>query len=194
MFLEEKMGFLEIFLIGISLAMDAFAMSVCKGLSMKKVRMKDALLIAVYFGGFQALMPFLGWLLGTGFEKFIVSVDHWIAFVLLAIVGGKMLWDGIKGEDECDVGGISHKELLMLAVATSIDALAMGITFGVLGVQILSTITVIGLTTFVICLCGVYLGKVCGSKFQQGAKILGGAVLILIGLRILLNHLGVIAF
>jgi len=188
------MGFIEVFLIGVSLSMDAFAMAVCKGLGMKKVNIKDALIIAAYFGGFQALMPFLGWLLGAGFEKFIVSVDHWIAFVLLAIVGGKMVWDGLKDDGECVAPGIDHKQLLMLAVATSIDALAMGVTFGVLGMEIVSTISIIGITTFAICIAGVYIGNVFGSRFQKWARILGGVVLVLIGLRILLNHLGVISF
>ncbi|WP_367116880.1 manganese efflux pump MntP family protein [uncultured Ellagibacter sp.] len=192
------MGFIELFLIGVGLSMDAFAVSICKGLGMKRLNMKQALVIGLFFGGFQALMPFLGWALGTQLADFITPIDHWIAFILLAIIGGKMLLDAIRGGDEEDAGepkdtSLDFKELLMLAIATSIDALAVGITFAFLGVNIVWAMVIIGVTTLVLSVIGVAVGHAFGARYEKGATIVGGVVLILIGCKILLEHLGVLA-
>lgn len=190
--------FIEILFIGIGLAMDAFAVAVCKGLSMKKVNKKHAVIIALFFGGFQGIMPFIGWALGRSFEQYIKSVDHWIAFVLLGIIGGKMIYDALKETTEAIVSEnetkLDIKELLVLAIATSIDALAVGITFAFLEYPIGEAVAVIGVTTFVISLIGVYIGNLFGSKYEKKAELAGGTVLILIGLKILLEHLEIISF
>ena len=191
-------GFVELFLIGVGLSMDAFAVSICKGLGMSRLNMRQAAVISLFFGGFQALMPLIGWALGSQLTDFITPIDHWIAFGLLAFVGGKMLWDAFHEDDE-DEGvqtdeKLDLKELLMLAIATSIDALAVGITFAFLQVAIVPSITIIGLTTFVISFAGVAVGHFFGARFEKPATIVGGVVLILIGVKILLEHLGVIAF
>lgn len=187
---------IEIFLIGVGLSMDAFAVSICKGLTMKKVKKKDVAVIALFFGSFQALMPFIGWVLGRRFESYITSIDHWIAFILLGIIGGKMLLDGIKGDDNQGDNSIEFKldfkELFMLAIATSIDALAVGITFAFLNYPIVECISLIGCTTFVISFIGVYIGHIFGSKYEHKAEIVGGIILIFIGLKILLEHLGIL--
>ena len=185
--------FIEIFLIGVGLSMDAFAVSICKGLSMKKIKKRDVFIIALFFGGFQALMPFIGWFLGKGFESYITSIDHWIAFILLGIIGGKMLIDGIKAEDDEETGEfkLDLKELFLLAIATSIDALAVGITFTFLNYPIVECMSIIGCTTFIISFIGVYIGKIFGSKYEHKAEIAGGIILIVIGLKILLEHLGI---
>lgn len=197
------MGFAELFLIAVGLSMDAFAVSVCKGLCMKRLNMRQALVIALFFGGFQGLMPLLGWALGTQFERFITPVDHWIAFALLAFIGAKMLWDGLHGEgcEECgrDAAQASSpkldlRELVMLSVATSIDALAVGITFAFLRVDIGLSAALIGTTTFLLSFMGVAVGNRFGARFERPATFAGGVVLILIGTKILLEHLGVIAF
>ena len=181
--------FIEIFLIGVGLSMDAFAVSICKGLSMKKIKKRDVFIIALFFGGFQALMPFIGWFLGKGFESYITSID---AFILLGIIGGKMLIDGIKAEDDEETGEfkLDLKELFLLAIATSIDALAVGITFAFLDYPIVECMSIIGCTTFIISFIGVYIGKIFGSKYEHKAEIAGGIILIVIGLKILLEHLG----
>ncbi len=191
------MDFIQVFLIGVGLSMDAFAVAVCKGLNMKKIDYKYTALVALFFGGFQALMPFVGWLLGVQFESYIVSVDHWIAFGLLAFIGGNMIKEALSPEEEdgCEeCGGISYdlKELAMLAVATSIDALAVGITFAFLRVNIVSSITIIGITTFCLSIVGVAIGNRFGAKYKNKAEFAGGAILILIGLKILLEHLGIL--
>lgn len=189
--------FILLFLMGVSLAMDAFAVSVCKGLAMRKVNKKQCLVIALFFGGFQALMPFLGWLLGNRFEGYITSIDHWIAFVLLGFIGGKMVVEAIrdKGEGpeitEIDPP-LDIKELFVLAVATSIDALAVGITFAFLEIPIVEAMLIIGITTFVISVAGVYIGNFFGNKYKSKAELVGGIILILIGLKILLEHLGIL--
>ncbi len=193
------MGFIELFLIGAGLSMDAFAVSVCKGLNMRdKINYKHSVVIALFFGGFQALMPLIGYLLGVKFENMIKSFDHWIAFGLLGFIGGKMIIDAVKGGEEDDSGESSGKldlkELFMLAVATSIDALAVGITFAFLQVNIWSAIAIIGTTTFVISLAGVVIGNRFGSRYENKAAIAGGIILILIGTKILLEHLGIINF
>ena len=186
------MGFIDIFLIGVALSMDAFAVSICKGLSVEKVEAKHLLTAGVYFGGFQALMPMLGFLLGFKFEKFIVSVDHWIAFVLLAIIGGNMIREALSNEEPEQDASFSFKTMLPLAVATSIDALAVGISFAFLGVNIIEAAALIGITTFVLSGVGVWVGNIFGAKYKSKAELAGGAVLILIGLKILLEHLGII--
>ena len=192
------MSIFELFLIAVALSMDAFAVAVCKGLSMRRLHWGRAAVIALLFGGFQALMPLLGWLLGTQFEQYITAFDHWIAFALLAFIGGKMIWESRKSEEEaaaaCD-DRLDLGELLVLAVATSIDALAVGITFALLPeVRIWASIGLIGVTTFVLSLLGVAMGNRFGSKYQQKAELAGGVILVAIGLKILLEHLGVISF
>ncbi len=190
------MGFVELALIAIGLSMDAFAVSVCKGLGMSKLNWKHALVIALFFGAFQGIMPVIGWALGTQFEGYITSIDHWIAFVLLAFIGAKMLWDAFHEDDECvecaegEQARLDVKELVMLAVATSIDALAVGITFAFLRVDIVWATLTIAVTTFVLSFIGVATGNQFGSRFRKPATIAGGIVLILIGLKILLEHLG----
>ena len=183
------MGFVEVFLIGVGLSMDAFAVAVCKGLCMKRLDVRQALAIALFFGGFQALMPLVGWVLGRQFEAYITAVDHWIAFVLLAIIGGKMLWEAFHGDEEdaaCPAEGfrLDLKELTMLAV---------GITFAFLQVDIAPSVATIGVTTFVLSAIGVAAGHFFGARFEKPASIVGGVVLILIGCKILLEHLGIIA-
>lgn len=189
------MSFLDIFLIGVALSMDAFAVSVCKGLSVKKAGVKHVLTVGVYFGGFQALMPMLGFLLGYKFESFITNIDHWIAFVLLAIIGGNMIREALgKDEDDKENDDFSFKAMLPLAVATSIDALAVGISFAFLGVDIVTAALLIGATTFVLSGVGIFVGNIFGSKYKSKAELAGGIVLILIGAKILLEHLGIISF
>ncbi len=191
------MTLLEIFLIGIGLSMDAFAVAICKGLAMPdKVDRKGALLIALYFGVFQAVMPALGWLLGSQFARYVAQMAPWIAFVLLAWIGGSMIRESLSKEEkeEAEIGTVSHKELLVLAVATSIDALAVGVTFSMLelAVSIGAAVALIGCTTFVISLGGVYVGNVFGARYKGKAEFVGGAILILIGVKILLEHFGVL--
>lgn len=191
------MTLLEIFLIGIGLSMDAFAVAICKGLAMpNKVDKKGALLIALYFGVFQAVMPTLGWLLGSQFARYVTRLAPWIAFILLAWIGGNMIRESLSKEEreEEETGSVSHKELLVLAVATSIDALAVGVTFSMLelAVSIGTAVALIGCTTFVISLAGVYVGNVFGAKYKSKAEFVGGAILILIGVKILLERFGVL--
>ncbi len=191
------MTLLEIFLIGIGLSVDAFAVAICKGLAMPdKVDRKGALLIALYFGVFQAVMPTLGWLLGSQFARYVTRLAPWIAFVLLAWIGGNMIRESLSKEEreEEETGSVSHKELLVLAVATSIDALAVGVTFSMLelAVSIAVAVILIGCTTFVISLAGVYVGNVFGAKYKSKAEFVGGAILILIGVKILLERFGVL--
>ena len=188
------MSFIDLFLIAAALSMDAFAVAICKGLSVKKVGAGHILTVGIYFGGFQALMPLVGFLLGFKFEKFIVSVDHWIAFVLLAVIGGNMIKEALGGEDDEVNDSFSFKTMLPLAVATSIDALAVGISFAFLGVDIVTAALLIGVTTFVISGAGIVVGNIFGAKYKAKAELAGGIVLILIGLKILLEHLGIINF
>ena len=188
------MGFFELFLIGIGLSMDAFAVAICKGLGMERINKRDTLLLALFFGGFQALMPTLGFLLGYRFESFITSIDHWIAFILLALIGGNMIREALGKDEEHENDDFSFKAMLPLAVATSIDALAVGISLAFLGVDIVQAALLIGATTFVLSGVGIYVGNVFGAKYKSKAELLGGAVLILIGLKILLEHLGVVNF
>ena len=189
--------FIELFLMGIGLSMDAFAVSVCKGLGMVKVNKKQTVTIGLFFGGFQALMPFIGWVLGIQFEHYIKSIDHWVAFVLLGFIGGKMMVESLKKEEDGVVKKedvpLNIKEMFVLAVATSIDALAVGITFAFLGTPIVEAISIIGCTTFVISVGGVYIGNFFGSKYKNRAEFVGGLILVLLGLKILLEHLGILA-
>lgn len=187
------MSLLEILLIAVGVSADAFAVSLSQGVTMRAFRWRHALLIAGLFGLFQALMPLLGWLLGKGFADAISGVDHWIAFGLLALIGGKMLWEAFQDdEEEDDEPSLDLRGLLILAVATSIDALAVGVSFAVLPVNLPLALTVIGVVTFVISLVGVRLGRSVGSWLGKPAEILGGLILIGIGLRIVLSHTGVI--
>lgn len=189
--------FIELFLMGIGLSMDAFAVSVCKGLGMVKVNKKQTVTIGLFFGGFQALMPFIGWVLGRQFEHYFKSIDHWVAFVLLGFIGGKMMVESLKKEEDGVVKKedvpLNIKEMFVLAVATSIDALAVGITFAFLGTPIVEAISIIGCTTFVISVGGVYIGNFFGSKYKNRAEFVGGLILVLLGLKILLEHLGILA-
>ncbi len=188
---------IELLLIGIGLAMDAFAVAVCKGLAMKTLNKKQTVVIGLYFGGFQALMPLLGWLLGIQFQRYITQIDHWIAFVLLALIGGNMIRESFLKEEETVVAEdqpINHKEMLLLAVATSIDALAVGITFAFLEMPILRAISIIGVTTFFIAVLGVVIGHIFGNKYKNKAEFAGGLILVLLGVKILLEHLGIISF
>ncbi|MGF6990940.1 putative Mn2+ efflux pump MntP [Lachnospiraceae bacterium PF1-21] len=190
------MGYFSIFLTGVGLSMDAFAVSVCKGLGIKRFRMGSVLIPGLYFGVFQALMPLLGYLLGAQFKEYIQAFDHWIAFVLLGVIGANMIREALKGDEACPVSPeeneLSFKVMAPLAVATSIDALAVGITFAFLKVKIVPAILMIGVTTFTLSCIGVKIGNVFGMKFKKKAELAGGVILILIGLRILLDHLGVI--
>ena len=184
----------QIFIIALGLSMDAFAAALCKGLAMSKKNLKIALLIAVFFGGFQALMPLLGWLLGFRFATYIEAYDHWIAFGILTILGGKMLFEAIKNRNEgCPVYSnkkeVYKRELFQLGFATSIDAFAVGLTFAFFEVSILPAIAIIGLVTFAISLLAVYVGNYFGEKLKTKAEIFGGLVLIGIGLKILIEHL-----
>ncbi len=191
------MSFFEVLMIGVGLSMDAFAASVCKGLSMRRASAENILLIGVFFGGFQALMPLIGYFLGKQFEDYIVSVDHWIAFALLAFIGGKMIADVVRdgGEEESAVkeDRLRLREILMLALATSIDALAVGISFAFLKVEIISAVATIGLTTLLLSALGVVIGHRFGARYKNKATLAGGVILILIGTKILLEHLGIIA-
>ncbi len=184
--------FITVFLTGIGLAMDAFAVAICKGLKMQKLNYKQMGLIALFFGGFQALMPLIGWLLGKSFEVYIKSVDHWIAFGLLLFIGGKMAYESFKDDDDECCNKFDIKELFVLAIATSIDALAVGIAFALKDINILFAIAVIGITTFVLSAIGVLIGHKFGAVYKSKAELAGGIILILIGLKILLEDLGVL--
>lgn len=187
------MGFIELLLLGVGLSMDAFAVSVCKGLAMKKATLKAELTCGVWFGGFQALMPLLGFFLGTLFAEAIQAFDHWIAFGLLAIIGGNMLKEALSDEEETADADMSVKTMFLMAVATSIDALAVGISLAMAGdVNIWVAVTLIGITTFLLSAVGVAVGNIFGSRYEKKAEITGGVILILLGIKILLEHLGVL--
>ncbi len=192
------MGIGELLLLAIGVSMDAFAVSICKGLSVKKVGLKEKLTCGAWFGGFQALMPLIGFLLGALFAKAIEAVDHWIAFALLGLIGFNMLREAFSKEEECccdEKGGdMSVKTMFVMAVATSIDALAVGISLAMAGnVNIVLAVTFIGIITFAMSAIGVHIGSIFGSKFEKKAEALGGIILILLGLKILLDHLGILA-
>ncbi|MBQ1452705.1 MAG: manganese efflux pump [Ruminococcus sp.] len=182
------MEIIELILLSVGLAMDAFAVSICKGLSVRELKPKHGLIAGAYFGGFQALMPLIGWLLGRQFEELIKSVDHWIAFGLLVLIGANMIRESFGGEDEQNAS-FSFKAMLPLAIATSIDALAVGVTFAFLEVNIVLAITLIGVITFAISAAGVKIGNVFGTRFKSKAEFAGGVILILLGIKILVEHL-----
>lgn len=191
------MGIIELLLIAIGLSMDAFAVSVCKGLAMKKVTVKELCIVGLWFGGFQALMPAIGHLLGSAFEKYITPVDHWVAFVLLVFIGANMIKEArSKDEEEAD-DSLGFKTMLVMAIATSIDALAVGITFAFL-IETISylifAISAIGITTFLLSALGVKIGNIFGVKYKSKAELAGGIILILLGIKILLEHLGLLPF
>lgn len=184
------MSVLEIALIGIGLAMDAFAVSICKGLAMKKMSYQKAIIIALFFGGFQALMPALGYVLGTAFASKIAAIDHWIAFILLGLIGINMIKEALsKDDDECLDDALRLGDLIMLSIATSVDALAVGITFAFFNVSIVLSTSIIGIITFVICVIGVKVGNVFGEKYKSRAELTGGILLVIMGCKILLDHL-----
>ena len=185
---------MELVFIAIGLSMDAFAVALCKGLGMRKLNYRHALMIALFFGVFQGMMPLIGWLLGKQFEQYITPVDHWIAFALLAYIGGRMIYGALGSKEESITpteSRMDYKELFLMAVATSIDALAVGISFAFLQIQIVPAVSLIGSITFVLSFLGVVLGNRFGVRYKTKAEIAGGAVLILIGGKILLEHLGV---
>lgn len=187
------MSLMELFILAIGLSMDAFAVSVCKGLAIQKLTFKECGLAGIWFGGFQALMPTIGYFLGTRFTKYIVSVDHWIAFILLALIGVNMIKESYEEKDDCENcsnASMDVKEMFVLAVATSIDALAVGITLAFLNVNIIAAASFIGVTTFVCSAAGVRIGNIFGTKYKSKAELAGGLILVLIGLKILLEHLG----
>ena len=184
------MGLIELFLIVVGLSMDAFAVSVCKGLAMPKCTFKKAAIVGLWFGGFQALMPAIGYILGAQFQETIASIDHWIAFVLLALIGGNMIHEALDNDEEEADASLDVKTMFLLAVATSIDALAIGITFAFLKVNIIPAVCFIGIVTFIISFAGVKIGNVFGARYKNKAEIVGGVILILLGLKILLEHLG----
>lgn len=188
------MNLAELFIIAVGLSMDAFAVSVCKGLAMQKCTVKKACIVGLYFGVFQAGMPLAGFLLGVQFKDVITSVDHWIAFILLGIIGANMVRESLGGADECSTesASLDVKTMIGLAVATSIDALAVGVTFAFLNVDIVPAVGFIGTVTFAISVAGVKIGHVFGSKYKSKAELAGGIILILMGAKILLDHLGIL--
>ena len=183
------MGIAELIVIAIGLSMDAFAVSICKGLSVQKVRLPYVMKAGIWFGGFQALMPTIGYFLGSYFEHLITSVDHWIAFALLAIIGANMIKEALSKEEECcPDASMGAKQMFTLAVATSIDALAVGVSFAFLEMSIWMPIIIIGITTMLFSIAGVLLGKKAGERFKSKAELVGGLVLIAIGIKILWEH------
>lgn len=200
------MSFLSLLLIAIGLSMDAFAVSITNGISIKNLQNKHALKIAAFMGGFQGIMPVIGWAAGVGFKDYIESIDHWIALILLTIIGGKMIFEAIKNRNEgvCATGQpiepeedhndelLNNKVLFLLAVATSIDALAVGVSFAFLQISIVTSALLIGIITFIVCFIGVKIGKRCGCFLQSKAEIAGGVILILIGLKIFFEHMNIL--
>ena len=186
------MGLLELFILAVGLSMDAFAVSVCKGLSLCRITPKHMCIAGLWFGGFQALMPLIGFFLGSVFSEIITKYDHWVAFILLAFIGGNMIKESLEKEpDSCDAS-MTMKSMFLLAIATSIDALAVGVTFAFLDVNIIPAVCFIGVTTFVLSAFGVKIGSIFGTKYKSKAELFGGVVLILIGLKIFLEGFGII--
>ena len=183
------MGIIELIFLSIGLAMDAFAVAICKGLSMSKMKWKNACVIGSYFGVFQAGMPFIGYILGVSFKDKICSIDHWVAFILLGVIGLNMIKEAISKDNEKQNDSIKFKDMLILAVATSIDALAIGITFAFLKVNIWLAMSLIGIITFIISVAGVKIGNIFGDKYEKKAEFVGGIILILLGTKILIEHL-----
>ena len=193
---SSEMNFIELLLIAIGLSMDAFSVSICKGLTTKKFSWRMALICGLWFGGFQVLMPIVGYFLGAQFQEMIEAYDHWIAFSLLFLIGANMIREAVWGKKEEgeNNGALDFKTMFLLAIATSIDALAVGFSFACIQVKLWSSVIIIGLTTFVFSFLGVKIGNVFGSKYEKSAGVVGGIILILIGLKILLEHLGIISF
>ena len=189
---EEKMGLLELFILAVGLSMDTFAVSVCKGLAMPRITVKKTLIVGLWFGGFQALMPTIGYFLGVQFRDKITAIDHWIAFILLGIIGANMIKEACSNDCEAESDSLDVRTMFLLAVATSIDALAVGITFAFLNVQLASAVSFIGVTTFALSSVGVKIGNVFGTRYKAKAEFAGGVILILLGLKILLEHLGIL--
>ena len=185
------MLYIEILLISIGLAMDAFAVSICKGICMKKIDIRKCLIIGLYFGLFQALMPTIGYFLGTSFRSIVIEIDHYLAFILLSIIGINMIKDVFLNKESKSNDSIDFKTMIILAIATSIDALAIGITFSFFEVNLLLAVSSIGIITFILSFIGVFLGYKCGSKYEKSSKILGGSILIILGIKILIEHLNV---
>ena len=189
------MGILELFITAVALSMDAFAVAMCKGLATPQLKIKHMLLAGIWFGGFQALMPLIGYFLGGTFGKYITAYDHWIAFGLLAFLGGKMIHEALSAGDEPANGSFAVREMFLMAVATSIDALAVGVTFALLpDVNIAWAVIFIGVLTFGFSAVGVKLGNIFGERFKSKAELSGGIILCLMGIKILLEHLGILAF
>lgn len=188
------MSYLSVFIIGIGLSMDAFAVSICKGLSMKKLALKQAIIVGLYFGGFQALMPLIGYFLGTSFESKIQSVSSYVAFILLALIGANMIKEAFSNEELGEDASLGFKTMVLLAIATSIDALAVGVSLAFFQVNIYPCILIIGVTTFFISIAGVKIGNVFGAKYKSKAEVVGGLILIGMGLKILLEHLNLLPF
>lgn len=188
------MSLTELFILAIGLSMDAFAVAVCKGLSMKQMSWKKACVVGLYFGGFQAGMPLIGYLLGVQFRSYITAFDHWIAFILLAVIGGNMIRESFGKDEEAGSDSVGFREMAPLAVATSIDALAIGVTLAFLQVDIAPAVSFIGIITFTLSMVGVKLGNLFGSRYRARAELAGGIILILMGLKILLEHLNILSF
>lgn len=188
------MSLTELFIIAVGLSMDAFAVAVCKGLAMPKMSWKGAVIVGLYFGGFQGAMPFIGWLLGSRFMEAITAYDHWIAFILLAMIGANMIKASTEKDVECTDACLKPKSMILLAVATSIDALAAGITFAFLTVPIIPAVSFIGAVTFLLSMAGVKAGSVFGFRYKSRAELAGGLILVLMGLKILLEHLNILTF
>ena len=178
--------------LAIGVSMDAFAVSICKGLAMKQIKFKHMLIVGLWFGGFQALMPLIGYFLGIQFETYITAYDHWIAFILLAFIGGNMIKEALSNEEETADASLAVKIMLVLAIATSIDALALGVTFAFLQVNIWEAVSFIGVVTFLFSVVGLKIGNVFGTKYKSKAEFVGGVILILLGIKILLEHLGIL--
>lgn len=185
------MGLVELFLIAVGLSMDAFAVAVCKGLALRKVNLGQMALVGLWFGGFQALMPLIGYFVGVQFREQITAIDHWVAFGLLAVIGGNMIREALSKEEECPDASLTVKAMFPMAVATSIDALAVGVSFAFLSVNIGAAVSFIGVITFLLSMVGVKVGSLFGAKYKSRAELVGGIILILMGLKILLEHLGV---
>ena len=179
-------------ILAIGVSMDAFAVSICKGLAMKQIKFKHMLIVGLWFGGFQALMPLIGYFLGIQFETYITAYDHWIAFILLALIGGNMIKEALSNEEETADASLAVKIMLVLAIATSIDALALGVTFAFLKVNIWEAVSFIGVVTFLFSVAGLKIGNVFGTKYKSKAEFVGGVILILLGIKILLEHLGIL--
>ena len=188
------MTILELFILAVGLSMDAFAVAVCKGLAIGKINMKHALIVGLWFGGFQALMPLIGYLLGSSFAEYIAAVDHWIAMILLALIGVNMVRESRDKDPEHADPSLGFKTMLVMAVATSIDALAVGVTFAFLEVRILPAVSFIGVVTFLLSALGVKIGSIFGTKYKSKAELTGGIILILLGLKIFLEHMGYLPF